>query len=154
MTKPRCALVTGSAGFIGFHLCQRLLAEGWKVIGIDALTDYYDVALKKARQALLLEHPSFCTETARIETPGMLEALFATHRPDTVIHLAGQVGVRYSIKNPESYVEAIQRCGANARRPRSSAPASNASASNPSPAQHADCPKPVGRHRRAAAVRY
>jgi len=102
----RTALVTGSSGFIGYHLCQRLLSEGWTVIGIDALTDYYDVALKERRQAMLLQHPLFRTETARIETPGVLETLFATHAPDAVIHLAAQAGVRYSIDNPESYVEA------------------------------------------------
>ena len=53
---PRTALVTGSAGFIGFHLCQRLLADGWQVIGIDALTDYYEVSLKEARHEILLEY--------------------------------------------------------------------------------------------------
>ena len=104
--QPRTALVTGSSGFIGYHLCQRLLTEGWNVIGIDALTDYYEVALKEARQAMLLEHSLFRTETARIETPDTLQNLFATHSPDAVIHLAAQAGVRYSIDNPESYVEA------------------------------------------------
>jgi UDP-glucuronate 4-epimerase len=103
---PHTAIVTGSAGFIGYHLCHRLLAEGWRVIGIDALTDYYEVSLKEARQAMLLQHPLFCTETARIETPGTLQSLFSTHTPDAVIHLAAQAGVRYSIDNPESYVEA------------------------------------------------
>jgi len=106
LTPPHTALVTGSAGFIGFHLCQRLLADGWQVIGIDALTDYYEVALKEARLAQLLAHPAYCADTSRIETPGVLETLFATHKPDTVIHLAAQAGVRYSIENPESYVEA------------------------------------------------
>jgi UDP-glucuronate 4-epimerase len=103
---PRRALVTGSSGFIGYHLSQRLLADGWQVIGIDALTDYYDVLLKERRQAMLLQSPLFRTETARIETPGVLQSLFATHKPDAVIHLAAQAGVRYSIDNPESYVEA------------------------------------------------
>ncbi|MAX72359.1 MAG: UDP-glucuronate 5-epimerase [Nioella sp.] len=103
---PPTALITGSAGFIGYHLCQRLLDQGWQVIGLDALTDYYEVSLKERRQAMLLEHPSFRTETARIETPGVLEALFATHEPYVVIHLAAQAGVRYSIENPGSYVEA------------------------------------------------
>lgn len=103
---PRTALVTGSAGFIGYHLCQRLLSDGWQVIGVDALTDYYEVALKERRQAMLLEHPAFRTETSRIETPDVLEHLFARHKPLAVIHLAAQAGVRYSIENPESYVEA------------------------------------------------
>ena len=103
---PRTALITGSSGFIGYHLCQKLLAEGWNIIGIDALTDYYDVSLKKARQAILTEHFAFRDETSQIETPGVLEALFAAHRPNVVIHLAAQAGVRYSIVNPESYVEA------------------------------------------------
>lgn len=102
----RTALVTGSSGFIGYHLCARLLADGWQVIGIDALTDYYEVSLKTRRQAMLLQSQMFRTETARIETPGVLERLFADHTPDAVIHLAAQAGVRYSIDNPESYVEA------------------------------------------------
>ncbi len=102
---PRTALVTGSAGFIGFHLCQRLLEAGWQVIGVDALTDYYDVSLKEQRLAML-RHPMFRNETARVETPGVLDRLFAAHDPDAVIHLAAQAGVRYSIENPESYVEA------------------------------------------------
>jgi UDP-glucuronate 4-epimerase len=81
------------------------LADGWQVIGIDALTDYYEVSLKEARHEILLEHRAFRAETSRIETPGVLEMLFATHRPQAVIHLAAQAGVRYSIENPESYVE-------------------------------------------------
>ena len=101
----RTALVTGSAGFIGFHLCQRLLEEGWLVIGVDAMTDYYDVALKEARQAQLLQSNHFRAVTERIEMPGLLEGLMADHRPDAVIHLAAQAGVRYSIEAPESYVE-------------------------------------------------
>ncbi|UWQ95732.1 GDP-mannose 4,6-dehydratase [Rhodobacteraceae bacterium M385] len=102
----RTALVTGSAGFIGYHLCARLLADGWRVIGIDAMTDYYEVALKESRLAMLMEHDTFVPVQERIETPGVLHDLFETHRPDAVIHLAAQAGVRYSIENPESYVEA------------------------------------------------
>jgi UDP-glucuronate 4-epimerase len=104
--SPRIALVTGSAGFIGYHLCARLLAEGWQVIGLDALTDYYDVRLKERRQAMLLQNPGFSTVAERLETPGILHDLMARHRPDAVIHLAAQAGVRHSIEAPESYVEA------------------------------------------------
>lgn len=102
----RTALVTGSAGFIGYHLCARLLKDGWKVIGVDAMTDYYEVALKDSRLAMLMEHETFTPVQARVETPGVLHDLFDTHRPEAVIHLAAQAGVRYSIENPESYVEA------------------------------------------------
>ncbi|MEX3017415.1 NAD-dependent epimerase/dehydratase family protein [Gymnodinialimonas hymeniacidonis] len=102
----RTILVTGSSGFIGFHLCQRLLNDGWRVIGIDAMTDYYDVGLKEGRLAQLDPHGAFTNVTARIEDPGVLHDLFETHRPEAVIHLAAQAGVRYSIENPESYVQA------------------------------------------------
>jgi UDP-glucuronate 4-epimerase len=105
-TLPRTALVTGSAGFIGFHVCKRLLADGWRVVGIDALTDYYDVALKTRRHAMLLQNQRFQAVTERIETEDLLQSLFEEHRPDAVIHLAAQAGVRYSIDNPESYVQA------------------------------------------------
>ena len=102
----RTALVTGSSGFIGYHLCTRLLADGWQVVGIDAMTDYYDVSLKERRQAMLLQSPGFRTHADRIETPGVLHDIMQQARPDAVIHLAAQAGVRYSIDNPESYVEA------------------------------------------------
>ncbi|MFP4238053.1 SDR family NAD(P)-dependent oxidoreductase [Rhodosalinus sp.] len=101
----RTALVTGSAGFIGFHLARRLLREGWRVAGIDALTDYYDPALKRRRLELLEAEPGYAHLTDRIEAPGVLADLMAKHRPEAVLHLAAQAGVRYSIEAPRSYLE-------------------------------------------------
>ena len=101
----RQALVTGSSGFIGYHLCRRLLADGWQVTGLDAMTDYYDVALKERRRAMLLQSPGFRSVEARVETPGVMAAAMAA-APEVVIHLAAQAGVRHSIEAPQSYVEA------------------------------------------------
>ncbi|MCF2871341.1 GDP-mannose 4,6-dehydratase [Octadecabacter sp. G9-8] len=100
------ALVTGSAGFIGYHLCKRLLAHGFDVIGFDAMTDYYDVRLKERRQANLLQSGGFKAVNDRLENDGVLMDLIAAEKPDYVIHLAGQAGVRYSIDEPRSYVDA------------------------------------------------
>lgn len=100
----RTALVTGSAGFIGFHLCQTLLDEGFKVVGLDALTDYYDVSLKEKRHELLA-HPNFIPVVARLEDPELLMSLFKQHRFEVVVHLAAQAGVRYSIDAPRTYLE-------------------------------------------------
>ena len=100
------ALVTGSAGFIGYHVCKRLLAEGWRVIGVDSMSDYYDVQLKQKRQSMLLQSAEFKAINDRIETPDLMMSLFADAQPDVVIHLAAQAGVRYSIENPRSYLEA------------------------------------------------
>lgn len=99
------ALVTGSAGFIGFHLCQRLLADGFIVIGLDNLSEYYDVTLKQRRQTILLQNSSFSAVNDSVETPGVLMDLCEQHRPDVIIHLAAQAGVRYSIENPRSYLD-------------------------------------------------
>ena len=104
--EGRRALVTGAAGFIGAELAHRLLAEGWTVTGLDALTDYYEVSLKKARLARLAAHPRFRAEIGLVETPGLLCRLMAELRPDAVIHLAAQAGVRHSIEAPRAYVEA------------------------------------------------
>ena len=101
--KP--VLVTGAAGFIGFHLVQRLLDDGRKVVGLDNFNDYYDPALKEARSALLLERDGF--ELARLDLADRsgMDTLFAEHEFGTVVNLAAQAGVRYSIENPRSYVD-------------------------------------------------
>ena len=105
MTEQRTALVTGSAGFIGFHLCQRLLRDKFRVIGLDAMTDYYDVALKERRHQILFQHKEFTAYEDRLEGEQVLYKLFEKYRPDVVVHLAAQAGVRYSIDNPRSYVQ-------------------------------------------------
>lgn len=101
----RTALVTGSAGFIGSFVCARLLAEGFRVVGIDAMTDYYEVALKERRLENLSKSNHFRMVRGYVETPGLLAELFAEEAPEVVIHLAAQAGVRYSIENPRSYLE-------------------------------------------------
>ncbi|MBF0170734.1 MAG: NAD-dependent epimerase [Nitrospinae bacterium] len=104
--KMRSVLVTGAAGFIGYHLCQRLLGEGRSVVGIDCLNDYYDPALKEARLARLTGRPGFTFHRLALEDKAAMEQLFAEHSFDGVVNLAAQVGVRYSIENPLAYVTA------------------------------------------------
>jgi UDP-glucuronate 4-epimerase len=97
-------LVTGAAGFIGFHVAQRLLRDGRRVVGLDNLNDYYDPSLKQARLDILTADPRF--RFARLDLadqPGMA-ALFAAEQFDVVVHLAAQAGVRYSLQNPQAYV--------------------------------------------------
>ncbi len=102
----RCALVTGSAGFIGYHLCARLLADGFKVVGLDGFTDYYDISLKQRRHQMLAQNGAFHPVEGLLETDGLVMGLFEEHSPDIVVHLAGQAGVRWSIENPRAYVDA------------------------------------------------
>tara|TARA_B100000035_G_C20951964_1_gene532360 strand:+ start:99 stop:1157 length:1059 start_codon:yes stop_codon:yes gene_type:complete len=102
--KNKLALITGSAGFIGFHLCKFLLDNDWKVIGYDALTDYYDVNLKVHRQDILQNYSKFHKVNSLIENNDDFEKICLNHQPDIIVHLAAQAGVRYSIENPESYV--------------------------------------------------
>ncbi|KQT57256.1 NAD-dependent dehydratase [Methylobacterium sp. Leaf456] len=97
-------LVTGSAGFVGHALSRRLLSEGHSVTGFDGFSDYYDVALKRARHRDLASFPGFTPVEALLETPGAVLDAFAAAKPDLVFHLAAQAGVRYSLINPNSYV--------------------------------------------------
>ena len=101
----KVVLVTGSAGFIGYHVAKRYLDEGYRVIGIDCISDYYDVELKLRRQSMLLQNPAFTAINDKIETPNLLHEIFVKETPNIVIHLAAQAGVRYSIENPRSYLE-------------------------------------------------
>ncbi|MDE2498270.1 MAG: GDP-mannose 4,6-dehydratase, partial [Xanthomonadaceae bacterium] len=98
-------LVTGAAGFIGSALSLRLLARGDEVLGVDNLNDYYDVTLKQARLDRLTPHPNFRFAKLGIEDRAALEKAFHGFRPQRVVNLAAQAGVRYSIENPYAYVE-------------------------------------------------
>ncbi len=98
-------LVTGAAGFIGFHVSRTLLAQGKAVVGLDNLNNYYDVSLKKARLAILQEEANFRFVRADLADRPAMESLFAELRPEMVIHLAAQAGVRYSLTNPHAYVD-------------------------------------------------
>ncbi|MBE9219663.1 NAD-dependent epimerase [Dolichospermum flos-aquae LEGE 04289] len=96
-------IVTGAAGFIGFHLSQKLLYLGYQVLGIDNLNNYYDVALKQARLSQLVDHPNF--EFQKLELSSQALEIFKNFNPETVVHLAAQAGVRYSLQNPHAYVD-------------------------------------------------
>ncbi len=99
-------LLTGAAGFIGMHVAQRLLERGDEVVGLDNLNDYYDVRLKEARLARLTPHPSFRFVKMGVEDRPGMAALFAAEGFDRVVHLAAQAGVRYSLQNPDAYIDA------------------------------------------------
>lgn len=99
-------LVTGTAGFIGHALALRLLARGDEIVGVDNLNDYYDVNLKKDRLSQLKPYPNFTDVRLDLENAESMAELFATHRPQRVVNLAAQAGVRYSLENPQAYINA------------------------------------------------
>lgn len=98
-------LITGTAGFIGFHLAKLLLAEGFRVHGFDGMTDYYDVALKRRRHQMLLQNPGFSATEDLLENQEKLKQIGEEFQPDVIVHLAGQAGVRYSLEDPRSYID-------------------------------------------------
>ena len=98
-------LITGTAGFIGFHLAQRLLAEGVRVHGYDGMTDYYDVTLKQRRHAMLLQNASFTATEGMLEDQALLDRVAEGFAPEVIVHLAAQAGVRYSLENPRAYID-------------------------------------------------
>lgn len=103
MTK---VFITGTAGFIGYHLAQLLLEEGFTVHGFDGMTDYYDVSLKARRHQMLLQTPGFVATEAMLEDDSAVASAIDACAPDVIIHLAAQAGVRYSLENPRAYIDA------------------------------------------------
>lgn len=102
----RTALVTGAAGFVGFHLSEALLKAGWAVVGVDNISDYYDVRMKERRLEILGTFPAFRFVKMDIADHAALEKLVIEVRPDELVHLAAQAGVRYSLTNPWAYLDA------------------------------------------------
>ena len=102
--KQMKVLVTGTAGFIGSHVALKLLDRGDEVIGFDSLNDYYDVNLKKARLARFMDHPNYTHVHGDLADRALVESVFAMHKPQRVINLAAQAGVRYAAENPHIYV--------------------------------------------------
>lgn len=101
----RKVFITGTAGFIGFHLAELLLAEGFRVHGYDGMTDYYDVRLKQRRHQMLMQNPGFSMTEGMLEDTDTLNKAADDFAPDIIIHLAAQAGVRYSLENPRAYIE-------------------------------------------------
>ena len=98
-------LVTGTAGFIGYHLAKILLDQGYVVHGYDGVTDYYDVSLKHKRHNMLEEYPKFSKTIGMLENASLLSSVAETFGPDIIVHLAAQAGVRYSLENPRAYID-------------------------------------------------
>lgn len=101
----RKVLVTGSAGFIGFHLSQLLLRENLIVVGFDGMTDYYDVGIKESRHKILLQNQHFSAFKGMLEDFARLREVMSEEKPDVIVHLAAQAGVRYSLDNPRAYLD-------------------------------------------------
>ena len=101
----RKVLVTGTAGFIGFHLAQLLLHDGFRVQGYDGISDYYDIRLKQRRHQILLQNPNFTTLEARLEDRAALDGMADAFQPEVIVHLAAQAGVRYSLEAPRDYID-------------------------------------------------
>jgi UDP-glucuronate 4-epimerase len=104
--KDKTILVTGAAGFIGFHVAQRLLSSGREVVGLDSVNDYYDPAFKRARVEILKSSSNFTFVQSDLADRQATKSLFAKHRFPVVVHLAAQAGVRYSLENPHAYTDA------------------------------------------------
>ena len=103
--SDKIALISGSSGFIGFHLAKILLEKGWHVIGVDCLNDYYDLKLKLDRQKILLNYKKFSFYKFYLEEQTKLKAVFKKYSPKYIFHFAAQAGVRYSLENPRSYLD-------------------------------------------------
>jgi UDP-glucuronate 4-epimerase len=101
----RRAFITGTSGFIGFHLARLMLDQGWQVHGFDGMTTYYDIALKRARLALLQQNPGFTQTEAMLEDAKAVMQAAQDARPDVIVHLAAQAGVRYSLEAPRAYID-------------------------------------------------
>ena len=97
--------ITGSSGFIGFHLCKKLLDKGHNVCGYDSMNTYYDIRLKKARYEILKKYKNFSFSKGKVENQKILNKLILKFKPRVIIHLAAQAGVRYSIENPKVYLD-------------------------------------------------
>ena len=98
-------LITGAAGFIGFHLSKLLLDRGEKVVGFDNVNDYYDVSLKEARLEILGKYDNFTFIKGDLADENAVNGLFTEYKPEIVVNLAAQAGVRYSIENPRAYID-------------------------------------------------